>query len=137
MHEDSEYFVTNYSEGDTPKTKLGIINRSTNELAFVELPAAYGSSFFVAPNNLGYVLAENGVIYEINLQTASISLEIQALDAFDLKAEGTLPYIVLVQDGVLVVDAANKTIAQVHGDHVHPVATLNVTPTSILAVNAY
>ncbi|WP_431029727.1 hypothetical protein [Lysinibacillus sp. LZ02] len=135
QHADSSYYLTNYKEGENPSTKVGVINSETNDFTLVELPAAYGSAFLVAAHNIGYVQAENGMIYKIDLAKAEIVEEIDALQPFNLdEVKVTLA---LMNNEVLVVVPMANAILQVHGDHVHQVAALDVEPTSVLSVTAY
>lgn len=135
QHTDSTYYLTNYKEGENPTTKVGIINSETNDFALVELPAAYGSGVLVAADNIGYVLAENGILYKIDLAKAQIVEEIEALQAFNLEQEKIS--LALVNNEVVIVVPNANAILQVHGDHVHQVADLDVKPTSVLTITAY
>ena len=133
QHTDSTYYLTNYKEGENPTTKVGIINGETNDFALVELPAAYGSGVLVAAANTGYVLAENGMLYKIDLAKAQIIEEIEALQAFNLEQEKVS--LALVNNEVVIVVPNANTILQVHGDHVHQVADFDVKPTGVLAIS--
>lgn len=135
QHTDSTYYLTNYKEGENPTTKVGIINSETNDFALVELSAAYGSGVLVAADNIGYVLAENGILYKIDLAKAQVIEEIDALQAFDLEQEKVS--LALVNNEVVIVVPSANAILQVHGDHVHQVADLDVKPTDVLAITAY
>ena len=135
QHTDSTYYLTNYKEGENPTTKVGVINSETNEFTLVELPAAYASGVLVAADNIGYVQAENGILYKIDLAKAQIVEEIDALQAFNLEEEKIS--LALVNNEVLIVVPNANAILQVHGDHVHQVADLDVEPTGVLSVTAY
>ena len=104
-------------------------------LPLVELPVAYGLGVLVAADNIGYVQAENGILYKIDLAKAQIVEEIDALQAFNLEEEKIS--LALINNEVLIVVPNANAILQVHGDHVHQVADLDVEPTGILSVTAY
>ena len=75
------------------------------------------------------------MLYKMALAKAQIIEEIEALQAFDLEQE-TVSLALVNNEVVIVVPNANA-ILQVHGDHVHQVADLDVKPTDVLAITAY
>ncbi|MEE1131521.1 MAG: hypothetical protein UHX00_07890 [Caryophanon sp.] len=126
---DSDYLLTNYSIGKEPATEVGIIHRSTGELTYVTIPVAYKSALY-ATKDKGYVLAEDGYLYEIDFKTATISTKIHAFNAFDLATEA--PTIFEANDQLYVMMPSYQKVYEVHGNHTHEVAKLDFIPTSFI-----
>lgn len=130
--EASNYFVTNYSVEGQEQNKIGVVNAETAEFRLVELPAAYKSALLAAPNNQAYVLAADGNVYHINLDTAKIETTIAALNPFNLDEEA--PALFMANSKVYVMMPSFQKIYAVHGNHVHEEAKLDFVPTAITAV---
>lgn len=129
---DSKYFVTNYSIEGEEQNKIGVIDAETGELRLVELPAAYKSALLAAPNNNAYIMAADGNVYHVNLETAKIETTIAALNPFNLEEEA--PALFMANEKVFVMMPSFQKIYEVHGNHVHEVAKLNFVPTAIATV---
>lgn len=130
--EASKYFVTNYSIEGQEQNKIGVINAETGEFRLVELPAAYKSALLAAPNDNAYVMAADGNVYHINLETAKIETTIAALNPFNLDEEA--PELFMANEKVYVMMPSFQKIYAVHGNHVHEEAKLDFVPTAIAAV---
>ncbi len=125
---EGDYLLTNYSIGNNTSTEVGIINRHTSEMSYVTLPAAYKSAL-LATEYKGYVLAENGNIYEIDFATSSISAFVEAINPFDLNEE--TPSLLDVNRQIYIAIPNHNYIYMIHGDHAH-VAELPFAPTSFI-----
>lgn len=126
---DSDYLLSNYSVGKEAATEVGIINRRTGDLQYVTIPAAYKSALY-ATNDHGYVLAEDGYLYEIDFATATISTKIHAFNGLDLAEEA--PAIFEANEQLYVIMPSDQKIYEVHGNHTHEVAKLDFIPTSFI-----
>lgn len=127
--EDSDYLFTNYFEEGKPLTEIGIINRKNGEMSYVTLPAAYKSAF-LATKDYGYVLAEDGYLYEIDYKGAQIKTKIHALNPFDLTEES--PSVHAMNDHIYIVMPSYEKVYEVHGNHTHEAAKLSFIPTSFI-----
>ncbi len=124
----SDYLLTNYSVGENATTEVGVINRHTGEMGYVTLPAAYKSAL-LATKEKGYVLAEDGNLYEVDFATKSISAFIEAINPFDLNEEA--PALHEVNGQIYIVVPNHELVYVIHGDHAH-VAELPFAITSFI-----
>lgn len=127
--DNSDYLLANYSVNKAPATEVGIVNRSTGEITYVTIPAAYKSALY-ATTDKGYVLAEDGYLYEIDFKTATISTKIHTFNAFDLATEA--PAIFEANDALYVTMPSYQKVYEVHGNHTHEVAKFDFIPTSFI-----
>lgn len=128
----SNYFLTNYTVEEQAQTKVGVIDSTTGELKLVELPAAYKSATLVTKEDMAYVLAEDGNIYQIDLAAASVKMTISALNPFDLAEEA--PQLFAMNEHVYVMMPSFQKIYEVHGNHTDEVTKLDFVPTALAVV---
>ncbi|TYS67660.1 hypothetical protein FZC76_13885 [Sutcliffiella horikoshii] len=141
-HDGSLYMLGNYSSKENPElnTNVTIINTVDKSLKKMDIGTQYTSSMAVSRTGDGYVLGIDGVLYQIDLEKGEIKSEVKVVDAFELvegHGHGTVyPTIALMDDRILVTDPIDNKILLVNGDKVETVLTIEVQPTSILAVSA-
>lgn len=126
---DSDYLLSNYSVGKEPATEVGVMNRRTGELQYVTIPAAYKSTLYATKDH-GYVLGEDGYLYEIDFATATISTTIHAFNVLDLTEEA--PVIFEANEQLYIMMPSYQKVYEVHGNHTHEVAKLDFIPTSFI-----
>lgn len=138
-NENSIYYLTNYkSETDESKnTNVGIVNSKTNEYTLVNIKQKYGSSMLVTANK-GYVLAEDGYLYIIDLASGKVEELVEVVLPFDVEDKSTIkPSIAEVNGEIIVVDPLAKLFIKLHGDHGHVVKELDIVPHSVVSITAY
>ncbi|MEB1809079.1 MAG: hypothetical protein LPK26_17635 [Bacillaceae bacterium] len=142
-HNDSRYFLANYSSKEKPElgTNVSVIDTNEKTLNTIDISTPYISSMAVNANGEGFVLGINGILYQLDLASGTITSELQVIDPFEL-AEGhghdhVYPSLTLVNDQVVITDPTNNTLLHVHDGHVDTVLTLDVQPTGILSVTAF
>lgn len=136
-NENSMYYLTNYKSEDNENTNVGIVNSETNEFTLLDLKQKYGSAMYVTANK-GYVIAEDGYLYIIDLASGKVEELAEVVLPFDLEDKSTIkPSIAEINGEIIVVDPIAKLFIQLHGDHGHVVKELDIEPQSVVSITAY